>query len=126
MAAFFALFFVVLFGFAAFSSSSSGEGMASPTLRGTVGHASIGFRSLHPITLRGRGFHPGERVRVTVHVGQKVAGKTVGASHGTFTATFGSLSADRCSSAIAVARGNEGSRAVVKRPLPECAPAGTP
>jgi hypothetical protein len=119
-----ALLLVVPFCFSGFFSSSSGEDMASPALR--VSHASIGFGSLDPITIRGRRFQPGERVRITVHVGQQVARKTVGASRGTFTVTFGSLSPDRCSSTFAVARGNEGSRASVKRPLPACAPAGTP
>jgi hypothetical protein len=75
-----------------------------------------------PLVVRGQHFVPGERVTVTVATGQKRAKRTVANGHGTFVVRF-RMTFERCSSGfIALAVGNRGSRAMVKRPPMLCPP----
>ena len=117
MAALVALFVVLLLAF-----SGSGHSSAPRGTPPNIQQAELRFTSFHPVELRGRGFRPDERVRLTVHAG-KTTDRTVTSTNGTFDATFSSLRIDRCTGAFATARGSKGSRAATKLPLPACLPA---
>ena len=80
---------------------------------------------LAPVTVKGRGFRARERVRVVAALEEQRRTRTVRASTlGTFTATFETLSAHRCSAGGTVeAIGALGSRGDAKIPRqPECPP----
>jgi hypothetical protein len=73
-----------------------------------------------PFVVRGQHFVPGERVAVTISAGQKRTKRTVANSQGGFVVRF-RMTFDRCSAGfIALAVGNRGSRATVKRPPMLC------
>lgn len=75
-----------------------------------------------PLVVRGQHFVPGEQVTVTVSAGQKRTKRTVANGRGGFVVTF-RMTFDRCHSGfIALATGNRGSRAKVKRPPMLCPP----
>lgn len=82
--------------------------------------AHIRFISTSPVSVRGAGFEPGERVAVTVS-SKVTRRKTVTASlRGVFRATFSGVSIARCQAYAVSARGNRGSTASAKG-IPECA-----
>jgi hypothetical protein len=75
-----------------------------------------------PLVVRGAHFVPGEQVTVTVATAQKRMKRIVANGQGAFVVRF-RMSFDRCSSGfIALAVGNRGSRAIVKRPPTLCPP----
>ena len=72
------------------------------------------------LVARGTHFVPGEQVTVTIAAGQKRMKRTVANGQGGFVVRF-RMSFTRCSSGfIALAVGNRGSRAMVKRPPMLC------
>ncbi len=78
-----------------------------------------------PLTIHGTGFHPRERVRVTVVTSRAAVRITRTTATGTFTARFTeeALSSDRCANGLIVtARGAVGDTARLKLPQPECPP----
>lgn len=76
-----------------------------------------------PVTVRGTGFKPNTRVRVTLFVGHKLLHRPVANRRGTFTTTFSSVVIDRCS-AWAVTASQPGRATVfLHGARPECAPA---
>jgi hypothetical protein len=77
-----------------------------------------------PVRFAGRGFAPGERVRVRASAAGSSRTRRVSAgARGRFRVTFRHLSHDRCSGLlIARAIGSEGRRASYKRPQPQCPP----
>jgi hypothetical protein len=87
--------------------------------------ARIGFASISPVSVRGAGFKPGERVTVTVSA--KVTRKKIvtASARGAFRATFKGLTIPRCRPYGVQARGNRGSIAGIKL-IPECAPPAPP
>lgn len=88
-------------------------GNSKPTLR------LIGGPTL---AVRGARFVPGERVKVTVTVGQRLTKEAIVDRRGSFSVRF-RTSFDRCSSSLrALAVGNRGSHALVKMPELMCAP----
>jgi hypothetical protein len=116
MADLLALILALLLGFSIGPSTPSR--MATPPSHS----ASLRFTATHPIALRGRGFRAGERVRLTVFAGRKIGRQKLTTPGGAFVANFPSLRVDRCKGAAATARGNEGSVAAAKLPLPACLP----
>jgi hypothetical protein len=82
--------------------------------------------STAPLTVRGRGFHTDERVRVLLRQASRatVVNRLRADRYGRFTTTFGGVSLGRCGGFSVVAIGRAGSRATLKRPqLPACMPA---
>jgi hypothetical protein len=75
-----------------------------------------------PVTLRGVGFAAGERVRLTVSLGELIAARTLRAGvAGGFTATFASMKYGRCGPPLAVkAVGSRGSKVSWKLVPLEC------
>ncbi len=70
--------------------------------------------STDPFVVRGTGFKPGERVKVTLVTGGGYFVHTAFAlRRGTFAVRF-ARAAESCAGYVATARGNEGSRASVK------------
>jgi hypothetical protein len=105
---------VVLAGLAL--GCSTGSAIGGSDDRAT---ASIQVVKRAPLTLRGRSFQPGERVRLTV--GRQTRGARANQS-GIFVVTLGGP--DRCSTTRVLAIGSEGSNAIVKvLPSPACPPA---
>lgn len=78
-----------------------------------------------PATIRGTGFAPHERVRLTLAAAfpTRLLVRTGGT--GSFLARFEGVGLDRCSSYRVVAVGSRGERVVLKA-QPLCAPAGSP
>lgn len=74
------------------------------------------------LVVRGTHFVPGERVKVTVTVGERLSRETVADGRGSFAVRF-RTSFDRCSSSLtALAVGSRGSRARAKMPELMCPP----
>ena len=73
--------------------------------------------------LRGRGFHPLERVRVTLVTRVTRVRIIRAGSTGKFTLNYPGVNVPRCGGLFAHARGSSGSDATLKIPLPACQPA---
>lgn len=86
-------------------------------------HASLSVASRQPIILRGRGFHPLERVRVTLVTRVTRVRIIRAGSTGKFTLNYPGVNVPRCGGLFAHARGSSGSDATLKIPLPACQPA---
>lgn len=72
------------------------------------------------LVVRGQHFVPGEQVTVTISAGQKRTKRTAANGQGTFLVRF-RMTVERCGPGyIALAVGNRGSRAMVKRPPMLC------
>ena len=70
--------------------------------------------STDPFVVRGTGFKPGERVKVTlISGGGYFVHTTVALRRGTFAVRF-ARATESCAGYVATARGNEGTRASVK------------
>jgi hypothetical protein len=81
--------------------------------------------STAPLTVKGNGFKPRESIRLSVVASARTVRRTVNASlSGRFTATFPSVTVDRCNGGVtARAVGRRGSTAVAKLgPMPQCPP----
>jgi hypothetical protein len=96
---------------------AAGGGAAAST------QASLSLVDRQSVVLRGRGFHPLERVRVTVQTGVTRVAYVRAARAGSFTVTFLGTNVPRCGGLFARARGSAGSLATLKIPLPACMPA---
>ena len=86
-------------------------------------HPALRLRNIAPLELAGSHFRSHERVRVTATVSGARSARTVRASdNGSFVVAF-PIGAGHCSAVRAVAMGNTGSRALLKRlPAPACMP----
>lgn len=113
------LLIAVLVGFSGGSTDSRNISDYAPAQQQRA--ASLRFTSLHPLALRGWNFRPGERVRVTVFTGHRKVQKSVLAPNRAFSAGF-AVAADPCVGALAVAVGNEGSRAAAHTMPRACPP----
>jgi hypothetical protein len=108
-----------LVALAALGLAAGAASAAAPTVR---------IVAIDPVLVRGAGFVPSERVRVTVVAGHAKRGRTtVTTRSGTFAIDLGALSRDnRCGTTIVVsAVGARGDRAAAKLPPRECVTAGT-
>ena len=85
--------------------------------------AKLHATSTQPLKVRGVGFAPRERVRVTARSRSAAKAKAVVASAaGRFEVTFPTIAVDRCNGAVVSALGSEGSRVGLKLPQPLCPP----
>jgi hypothetical protein len=117
------LLVAVLVGFPDGSTGSGSAGYFGPPQPQQA--ASLRFVSLHPFVVRGANFRPGDRVRVTVFSGRNKLQKSAMAPHRTFAVSF-AVSASPRVGALAIAVGNEGSRAVAKSIVGACPPPEKP
>jgi hypothetical protein len=90
-------------------------GGASSTL------ARLRLMDTSPVTFRGTGFKPHERVRVVVAAGARAVKWTTAGLGGGFILHFSGLNPNACTAFGALAVGNEGSRATFKRAPGVCA-----
>jgi hypothetical protein len=96
------MLFAALVLLAAVASASGVSAQPGPHLR-IVAHS--------PLSLRGQGFKPGERVTLRVTLGHAAAKRHVTATaEGAFTSTFSSVSLDGCKALHVEAAGSKGSR----------------
>jgi hypothetical protein len=80
-----------------------------------------------PLALRGEGFRPRERVRVSLSAPVSERKFTRANGLGSFRVTFLEVSTTRCDDVRAVASGGAGSRVMLKLlPAPACMPMRTP
>ncbi len=105
----------VLLGILLAVSACSGSGS------GPSSSAALRFAETTPLTVRGSGFQPGERVRLDL--GSSGATTWARASgRGSFRASF-DVPVTRCDRIRVMAIGSKGSRVVLKRlPAPACLP----
>jgi hypothetical protein len=101
---------------------------ATGALAGAPAKPRLTLVRSQPLTVRGRGFHGHERVRVVVRAASRpaVVQRLRAGRRGRFTTTFGGVALDRCGGISVTAIGRAGSRATLKRPpLPACMPVRT-
>jgi len=98
-------------------ASSSGERDASRS------RPALGIVGLDPLTVRGRGFVPRERVKLLLGTPPRTTSARAD-GRGRFTVRFG-IRAARCSGAVVQAFGSRGSRAQVDVTAPGCAAPGS-
>ena len=96
----------------------------APTAR--QARAALAVTNHHPATVRGTGFKPSTRVKVTMVEGQTLVRRPLTNSSGTFTTSF-PMVIDRCSGFMISASQPGRATVVLRSPAkPECAPASTP
>jgi hypothetical protein len=93
---------------------------------GRSGRAHLALMSRNPITVRGSGFKPGVRVRLTLTAGQSETRHPRASAQGSFTTRFGTVVVDSCTPFSVSAVVNHQVVAVLRPAKPECAPASTP
>ncbi|MEP6893826.1 MAG: hypothetical protein ABI927_08615 [Gaiellaceae bacterium] len=91
---------------------------------GSAAKANLRLTDRQPLSVQGRYFLSGERVRLRVS-GEVSASRIVRANAaGSFTVRFGDITVDRCNVIRVVAVGGRGSQATLKMlPAPACNPA---
>ncbi|HEX9599050.1 MAG TPA: hypothetical protein VF963_06710 [Gaiellaceae bacterium] len=107
-------FSVLVTSFLVLGAPSSAPGATRPAL-----HL---VRDL-PLTVRGSAFRPGERVRVTVRMGeQRLVRQTHAGATGGFTVRFAGTTLDYCATPLTItARGARSGLVAAKIPVRECA-----
>jgi hypothetical protein len=85
--------------------------------------AALVLTKRSPVTVRGTGFKPNTRVRVTLLEARKAVRRPLANSRGAFTATFASVVIDRCSGWTVTANQPGRATVILHAPKPECAPA---
>ena len=98
---------------------------ATGAFAGATSKPRLTLARTQPLTIRGRGFHRHERVRVVLRQAARpaVVHRLRAGRRGRFTTTFGGVALDRCGGFSITAVGRAGSRATFKRPpLPACLP----
>ena len=85
--------------------------------------AQVTMVSMSPVSVRGSGFRANERVAVTVAATTTRTKRVTAGLRGRFRTTFRQFSVEFCVPYTIRARGDRGSRVVLKV-IPECAPTG--
>jgi hypothetical protein len=96
------------------------------TSAATAGSARLRVTSLSPATVRGTGFVPGERVRVTVAAGSSATRRVLAGPAGGFVARFQTVTLGWCTAYVIRAVGTSGDTAIVRVRAPECPQPPTP
>lgn len=92
----------------------------------TAAPARLTVTAVDPFTVRGSGFHPGERVLVVVvSGGDRASKRVVAGTTGRFVVRFPAVQLNSCAAYTVRTVGSEGSRAVA-RAMPECPQPLTP
>jgi hypothetical protein len=86
---------------------------------GAGGGASLRVTKFAPLTVRGTGFHPRSRLRVTASAGKTSTHFLRAGASGSFTTVFRGLNVGTCEAFTVRAEG-DGTLAVVKRGRPVC------
>jgi hypothetical protein len=107
------LVFVVLLGLIAATAATAGD-------------ARVRVTSASPATVRGTGFVPGERVRVTVNAGTAITRRVLAGPGGGFVARFQTIALSWCTAYVVRAVGSTGDTAIVRVRAPECPQPPTP
>ena len=102
---------------ASVAALAAGTGASAKT------HPVLALAGSRPVVLKGHGFRPYERVRVTLEVRTTRVENVRAAQAGSFRVVFPGTQVPRCGGMFARARGASGSLAVLKIPLPACQPA---
>jgi hypothetical protein len=95
-------------------------GVATSSTTAMTTHAKLRLSDEEPITFRGSGFRPSERVKVTVVAGKRAVHWASAGGAGGFIVRFQGLSANVCKGFSAIAVGDRGSRAAFKRAPGQC------
>jgi hypothetical protein len=85
--------------------------------------AALVLTKRNPVTVRGTGFKPNARARVTLLAAQRQVRRPVANSRGVFTATFSSVVNDHCSGWTVTASQPGRATVILHGPKPECPPA---
>ena len=85
--------------------------------------AALVLTTRNPVTVRGTGFKPNTRVRVTLLEAKKLVRQTLANGRGTFTTTFSSVGIDHCSGWTVTASQTGRATVILHGPKPECPPA---
>ncbi|HET6870033.1 MAG TPA: hypothetical protein VFH80_29230 [Solirubrobacteraceae bacterium] len=85
--------------------------------------AALVVTKRNPLTVRGTGFKPNTRARVTLLAAQKQVRRPLANSRGAFTATFSSVVIDHCSGWTVTASQPGRATVILHGPKPECPPA---
>jgi hypothetical protein len=96
------------------------------TSAATAGSARVRVTNLSPATVRGTGFVPGERVRVTVAAGTALTRRVLAGPAGGFVARFQTITLSWCTAYVIRAVGTSGDTAIVRVRAPECPQPPTP
>jgi len=96
--------------------------LASGAPRAHQARAALVLVHRIPVTVRGTGFTPHARARVTLADVQKQVRRPLTSAHGTFTVTFSAV-VDRCSGWTVIATQPGRPLVVLHGPKPECPPA---
>jgi hypothetical protein len=108
-----AVLLAILLGVSACGGSDSGSRPSSS--------AALTLVDPNPLTVRGSGFQPGERVRLELGSGRATT-RARASEHGSFRSSF-DVPMTRCDRVRVIAIGSKGSRVVFKRlPAPACLP----
>jgi hypothetical protein len=85
--------------------------------------AALVLTKRNPVTVRGTGFKPNIRVRVTLLEAHKSVRRPLANRRGAFTITFSSVVIDRCSGWTVTASQPGRANVILHGPKPECPPA---
>jgi hypothetical protein len=102
------------------------SGIAVASASGTSQKRTLRIVDRDPVALRGEGFLPRERVRVTLSAPVAARKFTRATASGSFRITFFQVSATRCDMIRVVVVGGAGSRVVKLLPAPACMPLRSP
>jgi hypothetical protein len=91
-----------------------------------AGGARVRVTNASPATVRGTGFVPSERVRVTVDADTTVTRRVLAGPAGGFTTRFQTLTLSWCTAYVVRAVGSRGDTAIVRVRAPECPQPPTP
>ena len=107
-----------VFGWSGGSASASGEG---------ADRARVRVLDFTPLTLKGLGFEPREKIRLTVSLEQRIAVRGLRANvAGSFGTRFDAIRYDRCQGSLAVkAVGSNGTRVSWELMPLDCPAAGS-
>jgi hypothetical protein len=85
--------------------------------------AALVLTKRNPVTVRGTGFRPNTRVRVTLLAAHRLVRRPLANRRGAFTTTFSSVVIDRCSGWTVTASQPGRANVILHGPRPECPPA---
>jgi hypothetical protein len=80
----------------------------------------LAARGSHTLTVSGRHFKAGEKVRVVLNIAQRKVRHARASSSGTFSVTYRNVPLGPCDGYAIVAVGDGGSRATLARMRPDC------
>lgn len=102
-------------------------GLGGGSSAATTTRPTLRLLDRQPFVVRGEHFRAGERVRVVLVYEQTLVRRAEAGRAGSFTVSFGQPGIGRCEAFFVRAKGSQGSRAILKLPLPPmCLPVASP